>query len=121
MGFEPTLEFPLNTLSKRAPSATRPSLRLGSLLQRKATNRIVNQFLLESFFLILWVDIFRRRLNLNAYQFYEHADKSLKLQPFVFVPLRRSSEAQQDSRDDMGGTTKSQIAIHPPFSASYYF
>src|SRR5690242_777643 len=26
-GFEPSLEFPLNTLSKRAPSATRPSLR----------------------------------------------------------------------------------------------
>ncbi len=26
-GFEPWLEFPLNTLSKRAPSATRPSLR----------------------------------------------------------------------------------------------
>jgi hypothetical protein len=25
-GFEPWLEFPLNTLSKRAPSATRPSL-----------------------------------------------------------------------------------------------
>ena len=31
MGFEPTLEFPLNTLSKRAPSATRPSLR-GALI-----------------------------------------------------------------------------------------
>jgi hypothetical protein len=30
VGFEPTLEFPLNTLSKRAPSTTRPSL-LGSL------------------------------------------------------------------------------------------
>ncbi len=29
VGFEPTLEFPLNTLSKRAPSATRPPLRLG--------------------------------------------------------------------------------------------
>ena len=28
VGFEPTLELPLNTLSKRAPSATRPSLRL---------------------------------------------------------------------------------------------
>ena len=28
VGFEPTLEFPLNTLSKRAPSATRPSLRV---------------------------------------------------------------------------------------------
>src|SRR5580658_46574 len=27
LGFEPRLEFPLNTLSKRAPSATRPSLR----------------------------------------------------------------------------------------------
>src|SRR5213593_4262987 len=26
VGFEPTLEFPLNTLSKRAPSATRSSL-----------------------------------------------------------------------------------------------
>src|SRR5215467_11819185 len=26
VGFEPTLEFPLNTLSKRAPSATRPPL-----------------------------------------------------------------------------------------------
>jgi hypothetical protein len=31
VGFEPTLEFPLNTLSKRAPSATRPSLRLESV------------------------------------------------------------------------------------------
>jgi hypothetical protein len=30
VGFEPTLEFPLNTLSKRAPSATRPSLRRNS-------------------------------------------------------------------------------------------
>jgi hypothetical protein len=28
-GFEPSLEFPLNTLSKRAPSTTRPSLRSG--------------------------------------------------------------------------------------------
>ena len=27
VGFEPTLEFPPNTLSKRAPSATRPPLR----------------------------------------------------------------------------------------------
>jgi hypothetical protein len=28
-GFEPSLEFPLNTLSKRAPSATRPPVLLG--------------------------------------------------------------------------------------------
>ena len=34
VGFEPTLEFPLNTLSKRAPSATRPSLRLESWKER---------------------------------------------------------------------------------------
>ena len=33
VGFEPTLEFPLNTLSKRAPSATRPSLRVMSKLR----------------------------------------------------------------------------------------
>src|SRR4051794_37634674 len=31
VGFEPTLEFPLNTLSKRAPSTTRPSLQFGKL------------------------------------------------------------------------------------------
>src|SRR5438445_7938431 len=30
VGFEPTLPFRVNTLSKRAPSATRPSLRFGS-------------------------------------------------------------------------------------------
>src|SRR5882672_4367270 len=30
VGFEPTLPFRVNTLSKRAPSATRPSLRRGS-------------------------------------------------------------------------------------------
>src|ERR1043166_3651739 len=28
-GFEPWIQFPVYTLSKRAPSATRPSLRLG--------------------------------------------------------------------------------------------
>jgi integrase/recombinase XerD len=32
VGFEPTLEFPLNTLSKRAPSTTRPPLRDESLV-----------------------------------------------------------------------------------------
>jgi hypothetical protein len=34
VGFEPTLEFPLNTLSKRAPSTTRPSLHVyGRLIE----------------------------------------------------------------------------------------
>ncbi len=31
-GFEPSVEFPLHTLSKRAPSTTRPSLRTGRLV-----------------------------------------------------------------------------------------
>src|SRR5215475_15140879 len=35
-GFEPSIEFPLYTLSKRAPSTTRPSLR--SELQRSIQN-----------------------------------------------------------------------------------
>src|SRR6478735_8741071 len=30
VGFEPTLRFPVNTLSKRAPSATRPPLLIGT-------------------------------------------------------------------------------------------
>jgi hypothetical protein len=30
VGFEPTIRFPVYTLSKRAPSATRPSLRLAT-------------------------------------------------------------------------------------------
>ena len=31
VGFEPTVEFPLHTLSKRAPSTTRTSLRLSGI------------------------------------------------------------------------------------------
>jgi len=51
VGFEPTLEFPLNTLSKRAPSTTRPSLRtvrqllefiiLGAFFSRRRRQRVV--------------------------------------------------------------------------------
>src|SRR5262252_2740815 len=37
VGFEPTVEFPLHTLSKRAPSTTRTSLRPGN--QRVADGR----------------------------------------------------------------------------------
>ncbi len=36
-GFEPSLEFPLNTLSKRAPSTTRPSLQFGKLRTHETT------------------------------------------------------------------------------------
>src|SRR5262249_5465468 len=32
-GFEPTLRFPVNTLSKRAPSATRPPLLIGPIFR----------------------------------------------------------------------------------------
>ena len=39
VGFEPTLEFPLNTLSKRAPSTTRPSLRFGKRKREESENQ----------------------------------------------------------------------------------
>ena len=35
VGFEPTIQFPVYTLSKRAPSATRPSLRSAVAMQRR--------------------------------------------------------------------------------------
>src|SRR6266851_2524463 len=38
VGFEPTIRFPVYTLSKRAPSATRPSLR-GTLWRRQYSRR----------------------------------------------------------------------------------
>jgi len=41
VGFEPTLEFPLNTLSKRAPSTTRPSL-LGCYWRAPARERLAS-------------------------------------------------------------------------------
>jgi hypothetical protein len=40
VGFEPTLEFPLNTLSKRVRSATRPSLLKSQGLRWKLTTTV---------------------------------------------------------------------------------
>jgi hypothetical protein len=40
VGFEPTLPFRVNTLSKRAPSATRPSLRKLKDLQQVPSNQV---------------------------------------------------------------------------------
>src|SRR5258707_11556112 len=40
VGFEPTLPFRVNTLSKRAPSATRPSLRRVKDLQQVPSNQV---------------------------------------------------------------------------------
>ena len=45
VGFEPTLEFPLNTLSKRAPSTTRPSLRLE---EKEAARSLLSGFQISS-------------------------------------------------------------------------
>src|SRR5215469_15976540 len=39
VGFEPTLPFRVNTLSKRAPSATRPSLRRGCCWEAEIRRR----------------------------------------------------------------------------------
>jgi hypothetical protein len=41
VGFEPTVEFPLHTLSKRAPSTTRTSLRLESTTYGRASIRFL--------------------------------------------------------------------------------
>src|SRR5208282_3623591 len=58
VGFEPTLEFPLNTLSKRAPSATRPSLRLesveGTTLKKHSPSRQSWRSTARWVFSILW-------------------------------------------------------------------
>ena len=40
VGFEPTVEFPLHTLSKRAPSTTRTSLRLESTICERPNIRL---------------------------------------------------------------------------------
>lgn len=42
MGFEPTLPFRVNTLSKRAPSATRPSLLMGLAAGSEAQNALTS-------------------------------------------------------------------------------
>src|SRR6266487_2890681 len=62
VGFEPTLEFPLNTLSKRAPSATRPSLRRESfgkepLNAKRGISRTFRSFS------ILWVKLWKPQLG----------------------------------------------------------
>jgi hypothetical protein len=55
VGFEPTLPFRVNTLSKRAPSATRPSLpRIGWGYYTKDSSATGNAA--DYFFLILWVN-----------------------------------------------------------------
>ncbi len=55
VGFEPTLPFRVNTLSKRAPSATRPSLRrsLGKWISGSYLCR-TGQWLLPLGLIILW-------------------------------------------------------------------
>ena len=66
MGFEPTLEFPLNTLSKRAPSATRPSLRRESTQKGLlgSTKKPRHKWLMcLSLLLILWVNASDRNLT----------------------------------------------------------
>ena len=42
MGFEPMIEFPLYTLSKRAPSTTRPPLLIKLIIHKKKFNLYKN-------------------------------------------------------------------------------
>src|SRR2546423_9091240 len=71
VGFEPTLPFRVNTLSKRAPSATRPSLRLesdGRIDPYRSVLLTANPggFAAVSFFLILWVQSPKPQLERRA-------------------------------------------------------
>jgi hypothetical protein len=76
VGFEPTLPFRVNTLSKRAPSATRPSLRLDCYDRRQfsvaqcimaAQPRPRKKHRVSNFsrtsFLILWLMSWNRNLS----------------------------------------------------------
>src|SRR6185437_458062 len=63
VGFEPTLRFPVNTLSKRAPSATRPPLRLlvvhaaaGNLFQGARTMARYNRLIMFLLATLLWIN-----------------------------------------------------------------
>jgi hypothetical protein len=54
VGFEPTVEFPLHTLSKRAPSTTRTSLRLESIAYERCTEIIAHVRELRTFCSIMF-------------------------------------------------------------------
>src|SRR5579864_8016190 len=68
VGFEPTLPFRVNTLSKRAPSATRPSLRRQSIqgnLERRSQLRdtTTGRSRAGMHFIILWMEAWARNLR----------------------------------------------------------
>ncbi len=69
VGFEPTLPIRVNTLSKRAPSATRPSLRVGrnDSYERSHSPRIASK---EAFFSILWVMTLKPQPEEKRYRRY---------------------------------------------------
>jgi hypothetical protein len=70
VGFEPTLEFPLNTLSKRAPSATRPSLRGINTLALAAAS---GGNTLMSFTSFLKEKQYLENVSTNTLRWYKHA------------------------------------------------
>src|SRR5215469_4596342 len=73
-GFEPSIRFPVYTLSKRAPSATRPSLRrFNSLLQLKP----IGDNTLMDFASFLREKQYLENVSPNTLRWYRHALKWL--------------------------------------------
>src|SRR5271168_4653921 len=108
VGFEPTLEFPLNTLSKRAPSATRPSL------PRKSTQESTNFHQTLSSpenTLKISSEFFRHAITLCLHSMDESARP--QLERLHQETIRKNSELPEKDRKikEKGSGTADQVRI----------
>ena len=96
MGFEPTLEFPLNTLSKRAPSATRPSLRVsrwaGTNTAARFTAKAFHAVIVTS---ILWVCL--RNPQLEERKIVDSDQEILLLKSVLEVEVDAAEDPDPDA------------------------
>src|SRR5262249_40674121 len=106
-GFEPPIRFPVYTLSKRAPSATRPSLRFfNSLLQL----RPIGDNTLMDFASFLREKQYLQNVSPNTLRWYGHALKwlptenpdELALKDMVIRPTWRRSAFHYRQRHTVG-------------------
>ena len=95
MGFEPTLPFRVNTLSKRAPSATRPSLR--RIMDIRLTHSR-SEYTLWRMLRMSFNDFIRERRYLNnvspaTISWYTHAFKWLPFESPRHISIHRKTHA----------------------------
>jgi hypothetical protein len=86
VGFEPTVEFPLHTLSKRAPSTTRTSLRVFRVSRLRAHDSAETRIVIDLLFF---------RDHLPAGEAGARARLGCGISPGRSCPGRRSSELHQ--------------------------